>query len=71
MIIGDTPADISCARAGALLMGASGPEVISVGVCTGFATTEALAASRPHILIEDLAQGLDAVLGALQSGLGL
>ena len=69
MVIGDTPADISCARSGALLMGSAGPEVISVGVCTGFAPREALQASRPHLLLEDLAEGLGPLLDVLQSGL--
>ena len=52
IVIGDTPADIECARA----VGA-----IAVAVRTGFSSEEALVAVRPDYLLDDLT-GLDAVL---------
>jgi phosphoglycolate phosphatase len=70
VLVGDTPADISCARAGAMQMGSDGPEVIAVGVQTGFAGPEALAAAKPDLLLVDLVVGLPALLSALQSGVG-
>ena len=70
VLIGDTPADISCARAGAAQMGLGGPEVIAVGVQTGFASPEDLAAAKPDLLLTDLVVGLPALLSALQSGVG-
>lgn len=65
LVIGDTPADVSAARAGARALGPRGPEVLAVAVCTGFATREALVASAPDLLLEDLAAGLEAVLALL------
>ncbi len=57
IVIGDTPADVACARAGGAL---------AVAVETGFATSEQLAAARPDLLIPDLERGepwLHALLG--------
>jgi len=65
VLVGDTPADVSCARAGAATMGQAGPEVISVAVETGFATSEALAAAGPDLQLSDLAAGLDQLLACL------
>lgn len=48
IVIGDTPADVACARAGGAL---------AVVVETGFATTEELSASRPDLLLPDLVRG--------------
>ena len=62
LIIGDTPADVECARAGAVAMGRAGPEVVAVAVCTGFSTREALVDSAPDVLIEDLIAGLPQLL---------
>ncbi len=51
VVIGDTPADVACARAGGAL---------AVAVETGFAPREELVASGPDLLLEDLATGADA-----------
>lgn len=48
VVIGDTPADVACARAGG---------AVAVAVETGFASPDALAASRPDLLLPDLARG--------------
>jgi len=48
IVIGDTPADIACARAGGALV---------VAVETGFASGEELAAARPDLLLPDLERG--------------
>ncbi len=54
VVIGDTPADVACARAGG---------AIAVAVLTGWSSREALEASEPDLLLEDLESGLDALLG--------
>ena len=46
-VVGDTPADVACARA----LGAR-----AVAVTTGFSTREALLASRPDHLLDDIAE---------------
>lgn len=51
VVIGDTPADVACARAGGAL---------AVAVETGFAPREALVASGPDLLLPDLAAGSEA-----------
>jgi phosphoglycolate phosphatase-like HAD superfamily hydrolase len=56
VVIGDTPADVSCARAGGAL---------AVAVETGFASHEALRAARPDLLLPDLDRGRGWLLGAL------
>lgn len=53
IVIGDTEADVACARAG----GAK-----AVAVLTGWGGRELLEASKPDLLIEDLVQGLDALI---------
>jgi phosphoglycolate phosphatase len=53
VIIGDTPWDISCARA----LGA-----VAVGVLTGFTSREVLAATNPDYLLDDLSQFLGTVM---------
>lgn len=68
IVIGDTPADVGAARAGAAALGRHGPEVIAVAVNTGFSTREALVRSEPDLLLEDLACGwpaLDALVRRL------
>ncbi len=45
VVIGDTPADIACARA----LGA-----VAVAVCTGYSSREELAACQPDYLLDDL-----------------
>lgn len=56
IVIGDTPKDVACARAGG---------AIAVAVQTGFCTPEALAASRPDLLLTDLDSGLADLLALL------
>lgn len=53
LVIGDTPADVACARYGG---------GVAVAVATGFATVEALRASGPDVLLPDLEAGHDEVL---------
>lgn len=62
LMIGDTPADISCARAGAERMGPNGPEVIAVAVETGFASPADLSAAKPDLQLSDLETGLSELL---------
>jgi phosphoglycolate phosphatase len=45
LVVGDTPADVQCARA----LGA-----VAVGVMTGFATREAMEVAQPDYLLDDL-----------------
>jgi phosphoglycolate phosphatase-like HAD superfamily hydrolase len=45
VVVGDTPADIQCARA----LGA-----VAVGVLTGFSSREAMEATQPDLLLDDL-----------------
>lgn len=54
IIVGDTPMDVSCARA----LGA-----VAVAVSTGFSTREELEAAQPDFLLDDLTQFLDVVFG--------
>jgi phosphoglycolate phosphatase-like HAD superfamily hydrolase len=65
VLVGDTPADVASARAGAEALGPGGPEVVAVAVSTGFAPIEALKASAPDLLLEDLASGLPELLGCV------
>ena len=60
VVIGDTLADIACARAGG---------AIAVAVCTGWADGETLVGGEPDLLLEDLDSGREALLELL-SGLG-
>ncbi len=53
VIIGDTPWDVSCARA----LGG-----VAVGVLTGFTSREDLAATNPDYLLNDLSQFLGTVM---------
>ncbi len=53
VVIGDTPADVACARAG----GAT-----AVAVLTGWSTRQALEEAGPDVLVEDLTTGLTALL---------
>ncbi len=48
VVIGDTPADVACARAGG---------AVAVVVETGFASRDELAAARPDLVLPDLARG--------------
>ena len=62
VVIGDTPADVACARAGAVSMGSAGPEVVAVAVETGFSTPDQLRDAGPDLQLPDLASGLEALL---------
>ncbi len=66
IVIGDTPADVSCARAGARALVGPGVQVLAVAVCTGFASPELLADARPDLLLPDLQRGLAALQPLLQ-----
>ncbi len=68
VVIGDTPADVRCARAGQALMGVDGPDVLAVAVETGFAPPERLEQSKPDLQLTDLESGLGALLALLQVG---
>jgi phosphoglycolate phosphatase-like HAD superfamily hydrolase len=62
VVIGDTPADVRCARA---TLPDSGVRVTAVAVRTGFATEEELVRAQPDLLIADLEHGLPALLARL------
>jgi len=53
LVVGDTPADVACARFGG---------GVAVAVATGFASMEALRASAPDVILDDLEQGQDHLL---------
>lgn len=53
LVLGDTVHDVACARAGG---------AIAVAVCTGWSDRQALAASEPDLLVEDLVAGAQALL---------
>lgn len=53
VVIGDTPADVACARAGG---------AVAVAVLTGWSDRATLQAAGPDLLLEDLASGLEALL---------
>lgn len=63
VVIGDTAADVRCARAGAAAL--PGVEVFAVAVATGFASIEALQAAGPDLLLNDLDEGLPALMDLL------
>lgn len=58
VVIGDTPRDVACARAGG---------AVAVAVCTGWSSREDLEASKPDLLLEDLVAGADALLDRVAS----
>ena len=68
VVIGDTPADVACARSGAALMGPDGPEVLAVAVETGFSTPDQLRASGPDLQLVDMSSGLEALLSLVTVG---
>ncbi|MFT5586520.1 MAG: phosphoglycolate phosphatase [Cognaticolwellia sp.] len=53
VVIGDTPRDVECARAG---------NALAVAVCTGWSSREELHASSADLLLENLVVGADALL---------
>jgi phosphoglycolate phosphatase len=58
VVVGDTPRDVACARAGG---------ACAVAVATGGYSKEDLVASKPDVLLDDLTD-LDAALAAILSG---
>lgn len=68
VVIGDTPADVACARAGERLMGPAGPEVLAVAVETGFATPAQLRSTQPDLQLSDLDSGLNRLLSLISVG---
>lgn len=56
VVIGDTPHDVACARAGG---------AVAVAVSTGWSSKEELVAAAPDLLIDDLVSGREALLEAL------
>jgi phosphoglycolate phosphatase len=54
VVIGDTESDIRSARRGHARLGPSAPELITIGVRTGFGSPEALEASAPDLLVDQL-----------------
>lgn len=63
VVIGDTVADVACARAGDRAL--PDVDVVAVAVTTGFAPYEQLVAAQPDLLLPDLEQGLSGLLGLL------
>jgi phosphoglycolate phosphatase-like HAD superfamily hydrolase len=53
IVIGDTLADISCARAAG---------AVAVAVCTGASTKDELTAAQPDVLLDDLTSFINQVL---------
>jgi len=64
VVIGDTVADVACARAGADQM--PDLDVLAVAVQTGFAPVHALQAAKPDLLLSDLEQGLPDLVSLLR-----
>lgn len=60
VVVGDTPADVACARAGGAL---------AVAVASGWVDREALEATGADLVIDDLASGLPALLELVESRL--
>ena len=63
LVVGDTPADVACARAGQQQL--PDLEVVAVAVETGFSTVDSLRESEPDLQIVDLDQGREAFLALL------
>ena len=63
IVVGDTPADVRCAQAGAAVL--TRTQVVSVAVETGFASPEELKASGPDYQLQDLSSGLATLLAQL------
>lgn len=56
VVIGDTPHDVACARAGG---------AVAVAVCTGWSDAQELRACEPDLLLEDLERGAEALRALL------
>ena len=66
VVIGDTPADVYCARAGHQSLMHHGVEVLSVAVETGFASAEQLRSSDPDLQIKDFVAGRSVLLDLIR-----
>ncbi len=62
VVIGDTPADVRCARTP---LPDADVRVTAVAVRTGFATEEELVRAKPDLLLRDLEHGLEALVARL------
>jgi len=65
IVVGDTPADVACARQGVALWTGSAVELLTVAVDTGVPSRCALEASSPDLLVDDLHVGLERLLDLL------
>ena len=65
VVIGDTPADVWCAKAGDTFLRPSGVEVFSIVVETGFATKQSLTQSGPDLQVPNMVDGQGAMLGLI------
>jgi phosphoglycolate phosphatase len=65
IVVGDTPADVQCARAGAMALAGREIEVLSVGVETGFSSPAELRAAAPDLQIRDFISGRDDLLSLI------
>ena len=63
VVIGDTAADVECARAGDRVL--PNTDVFAVAVATGFAPYDDLVAAQPDVLIPDLERGLSELVDLL------
>jgi len=62
VVIGDTPADVNCAKAGQAALKHLGVEVLSVAVETGFSRPEALRQAGPDLQLKDFVCGQQQLL---------
>jgi phosphoglycolate phosphatase-like HAD superfamily hydrolase len=58
VVIGDTEADVRCARQGHRTLGPGAPTLITIGVRTGFASPGSLEQSQPDHLVDRLSASL-------------
>ena len=65
VVIGDTPADVTCARVGVSAWTGPAVDLVTVAVDTGRPTRAELEASTPDLLLDDLAVGLKDLLALL------
>ena len=65
IVLGDTPADVRCAKAGSAKLRPYGVEVLSVAVQTGFASPETIAAAKPDLQVVDFEVGWESVLALI------
>lgn len=65
VIIGDTPADVRCAREGVARWRGPAIDLVTVAVDTGKPSRAEILASEPDLFVDDLAVGREAVLRLL------